>query len=178
MTMSETAISRFTVSSPLGVRTLRLRLFLLTLVSLKLPEVFRLTSRCCGVVVLGSRPRSFSGHSILMISAPNAPSQRVAHGPARTQLKSTTRIPARAFIRDTAPDCVCSPASYTQPRELRSSDMERLPAPQLTRAKSRDVVSRCGGSDPPPGERSYRRSPIMPLDAVVAPKTLTSTLYY
>src|SRR5262249_3778039 len=50
-------------------------------------------------VALGSRPRSFSGHSILMISAPNAPSQRVAHGPARTQLKSTTRIPASAFIR-------------------------------------------------------------------------------
>ena len=74
---------------------------MLTLVSLKLPEVFRLTSRCCGVVVLGSRPRSFSGHSILMISAPNAPSQRVAQGPARTQLKSTTRIPARAFMRET-----------------------------------------------------------------------------
>jgi hypothetical protein len=28
-------------------------------------------------------------HSIFMISAPKAPSQRVAHGPARTQLKST-----------------------------------------------------------------------------------------
>src|SRR4051794_6886496 len=96
--MSETAISRLTISRPFAVRRLRLRLFLLTLVSLKLPEVFRLTSRCCGVVVLGSRPRSFSGHSILMISAPNAPSQRVAHGPARTQLKSTTRIPARAFM--------------------------------------------------------------------------------
>jgi hypothetical protein len=54
-----------------AVRTLRLRLFLLTFVSLKLPEVFRLGSRCCGVVVLGRRPRSFSGHSILMISAPN-----------------------------------------------------------------------------------------------------------
>jgi hypothetical protein len=64
-----------------GVRTLRLRLFLLTFVSLKLPEVFRLGSRCYGVVVLGRRPRSFSGYSILMISAPNAPSQRAAHGP-------------------------------------------------------------------------------------------------
>jgi hypothetical protein len=75
-----------------------LMLFLLTFVSLKFPEVFRLTSRCRGVVVLGNRPRSFSGHSILMISAPKAPSQRVAHGPARTQLKSTTRVPARLFI--------------------------------------------------------------------------------
>src|SRR4051794_2158778 len=101
MTMSETAISRLTMSSPFAVRTLRLRLFLLTFVSLKLPEVFRLTSRCCGVVVLGSRPRSFSGHSILTISAPKAPSQRVAQGPARTQLKSTTRIPARALMRET-----------------------------------------------------------------------------
>ena len=73
MTMSETAISRLAISSPFAVRTLRLRLFLLTFVSLKLPEVFRLTSRCCGVVVLGSRPRSFSGHSILTISAPKAP---------------------------------------------------------------------------------------------------------
>src|SRR5437763_5425692 len=100
MTMSETAISRLTMSSPFAVRTFRLRLFLLTFVSLKLPEVFRLASRCCGVVVLGSRPRSFSGHSILMISAPKAPSQRVAQGPARTQLKSMTRIPARAFMRD------------------------------------------------------------------------------
>jgi hypothetical protein len=34
------------------------------------------------------RPRILS-HSIFMISAPKAPSQRVAHGPARTQLKST-----------------------------------------------------------------------------------------
>src|SRR5580704_13423859 len=35
-----------------------------------------------------------------MISAPNAPSQRVAHGPARTQLKSTTRMFSRARGRD------------------------------------------------------------------------------
>src|SRR5690242_6394214 len=97
--MSETAISRLTISSPLALRTLRLRLFLLTLVSLKFPEVFRLVSRCCGVVELGSRPRSFSGHSILMISAPKAPSQRVAQGPARTQLKSTTRMFSRARAR-------------------------------------------------------------------------------
>src|SRR3984957_17267567 len=94
--MSETAISRFTISRPRGLRTLRLRLLLLTLVSLKFPEVFRLTSRFCGVVVLGNRPRSFSGHSILMISAPSAPNQRVAHGPARPQLKSTTRMFSRA----------------------------------------------------------------------------------
>src|SRR5690242_2121067 len=97
--MSEIAISRLMISRPFGVRTLRLRLFLLTLVSLKFPDVFRLTSRFCGVVVLGRRPRSFSGHSTLMISAPRAPSHRVAHGPARTQLKSTTRIPANAFIQ-------------------------------------------------------------------------------
>ena len=107
ITISEMAISRLTISRPLGLRTLRLRLFLLTFVSLKLPEVFRLTSRSCGVVVLGSRPRSFSGHSILMISAPSAPSQRVAHGPARTQLKSTTRMPSSARGRDMA----CAPVS-------------------------------------------------------------------
>src|SRR3984893_18669359 len=99
--MSEIAISRFAISSPLGLRTFRQRLFLLTFVSLTLPEGFRLTSTPCGVVVLGSLPRSFSGHSILMISAPSAPSQRVAHGPARTQLKSTTRTPSRARRRDT-----------------------------------------------------------------------------
>src|SRR5271165_5824020 len=96
------AISRLAISKPLGTRTFRLRLFLLTLVSLKLPEVFRLTSRPRGVVVLGSRPRSFSGHSIFMISAPSAPSQRVAHGPARTQLKSTTRTCSSARGRDMA----------------------------------------------------------------------------
>src|SRR3954463_12033989 len=90
--MSDTAISFFAIARPFSLRTLSVRLFLLTLVSLKLPEVLRLTSTSCGVVVLGSLPRSFSGHSILMISAPNAPSQRVAHGPARTQVKSTTRI--------------------------------------------------------------------------------------
>src|SRR5215813_3642725 len=95
MTMSEMAISK-----PMALRTLRQRLFLLTFVSLKLPEVFKLTSRPWGVVVLGSLPRSFSGHSILMTSAPKAPSQRVAHGPARTQLKSTTRTPSRAPRRD------------------------------------------------------------------------------
>src|ERR1700722_1506966 len=94
--MSETAISRFTISRPLALRTLRLKLFLLTLVSLKFPEVFRLTSRFCGVVVLGKRPRSFSGHAILMVSSPRRPHQRVAHGPARTQLKSTTRMFSRA----------------------------------------------------------------------------------
>src|SRR5215467_3713830 len=98
--MSETAISRFAISRPLALLTFRLRLFLLTFVSLKFPEVFKLTSRFCGVVVLGSLPRSFSGHSILMTSAPKAPSQRVAHGPARTQLKSTTRTPSRARRRD------------------------------------------------------------------------------
>src|SRR5271170_5000858 len=100
--MSEMAISRFTISKPLALRTFRLRLFLLTFVSLKFPEVFKLTSRFCGVVVLGSRPRSFSGHSILMISAPNAPSHRVAQGPARTQLKSTTRRSLSACGRDMA----------------------------------------------------------------------------
>src|SRR5262249_28824686 len=100
--MSERAISRLAISRPFALRTLRLRLFLLTFVSLKFPEVFRLTSRCCGVVVLGSLPRSFSGHSIFMISAPKAPSQRVAHGPARTQLKSTTRMFSRARGRDIA----------------------------------------------------------------------------
>src|ERR1700758_4877704 len=100
ITKSETAVSRLMISRPLALRTLRLRLFLLTFVSLKFPEVFRLTSRLCGVVVLGNLPRSFSGHSILMISAPRAPSQRVAHGPARTQLKSTTRTFSRARGRD------------------------------------------------------------------------------
>src|SRR5690242_19304295 len=94
------AISCFTTSRPFALLTLRLRLFLLTLVSLKFPEVLRLGSRCCGVVVLGNRPRSFSGHSILMTSVPKAPSQRVAHGPARTQLKSTTRTFASACRRD------------------------------------------------------------------------------
>src|SRR6185295_2862984 len=98
--MSETAISRVAISRPLSLRTLRLRLFWLTFVSLKLPEVFRLASRFCGVVELGSRPRSLSGHSIFMISAPSAPSQRVAHGPALTQLKSTTRMFSSARGRD------------------------------------------------------------------------------
>ena len=75
---------------------------MLTFVSLKFPDVFRLTSRFRGVVVLGSLPRSLSGHSIFMISAPRAPSQRVAHGPARTQLKSTTRMFSSARGRDMA----------------------------------------------------------------------------
>src|SRR5215475_4663995 len=90
---------RLTMSRPLGVRTLRLRLRLFTFVSLKFPEVLKFTSTSCGVVELGSLPRSFSGHSIFIISAPKAPSQRVAHGPARTQLKSTTRMFSRACGR-------------------------------------------------------------------------------
>src|SRR5690242_8901604 len=40
------AISCFTTSRPFALRTLRLRLFLLTLVSLKFPEVLR--CRCAG----------------------------------------------------------------------------------------------------------------------------------
>src|SRR5262245_21300483 len=96
MTMSEMAIRRLASARPLDRRTLRVRLFLLTLVSLKFPDVLRLTSRFCGVVEEGRRPRSLSGHSILIISAPSAPSQRVAQGPALTQLKSTTRMPSSA----------------------------------------------------------------------------------
>src|ERR1700747_339634 len=119
--MSEMAISRFTISRPLALRTFRLRLFLLTLVSLKFPEVFRLTSRFCGVVVLGRRPRSFSGHSILMISAPKAPSHRVAHGPARTQLKSTTGIPAEAFFLGPLGSTVRSLILYTAGPDHRAS---------------------------------------------------------
>jgi hypothetical protein len=44
------ATSRFAISSPLAFRTFRLTLFLLTFVSLKLPEVLRLISRFRGVV--------------------------------------------------------------------------------------------------------------------------------
>jgi hypothetical protein len=62
------------------------------------------------VVLLGSLPRSLSGHSILMISAPKAPSQRVAQGPARTQLKSTTRMFSRARGRGIASFSCCSEA--------------------------------------------------------------------
>src|SRR5216683_904539 len=121
ITISETAISRFTISRPLPLRTFRLRLFLLTLVSLKFPEVFRLTSRFWGVVVLGNLPRSFSGHSIFMISAPKAPSQRVAQGPARTQLKSTTRMFSRARGRDIAAfsGCIGDHAAEAQPAKCR-----------------------------------------------------------
>src|SRR5215813_11846571 len=104
--MSEMAMRRLTISRPLEVRTLRLRLRLFTFVSLKFPEVLKFTSTSCGVVELGNLPRSFSGHSILIISAPRAPNQRVAHGPARTQLKSTTRIPSSARGRDMA-SCSC-----------------------------------------------------------------------
>src|SRR3984893_7515031 len=114
ITMSEMAINRFTISRPLALRTFRLRLFLLTFVSLKFPEVFRLTSRFCGVVVLGSRPRSFSGHSIFMISAPRAPSHRVAHGPARTQLKSTTRMFSRARGRNMRPPAKAKPITQRE----------------------------------------------------------------
>src|SRR5215216_2275954 len=108
------AMRRLTISRPLGVRTLRLRLRLFTFVSLKFPEVLKFTSTSWGVVELGSRPRSFSGHSILIISAPRAPNQRVAHGPARTQLKSTTRILSRALGRD----IVRSPALLVERRWL------------------------------------------------------------
>src|ERR1700724_3647917 len=104
------------VDSDEALRTLSLRLFLLTFVSLKFPEVFRLTSRFWGVVVLGSLPRSFSGHSIFTISAPRVPNQRVAHGPARTQLKSTTRMFSRARGRT-----MVSFSCYGQPQERRSS---------------------------------------------------------
>src|SRR3984957_9869961 len=116
--MSETAISRFAISRPLALRTFRLRLFLFTFVSLKFPEVFKLTSRFCGVVVLGSLPRSFSGHSILMTSAPKAPSQRVAHGPARTQLKSTTRMfpSARGSVTASFPRIAESGLCWCRPK--------------------------------------------------------------
>src|SRR5712691_4034552 len=129
------AMRRLTMSRPLGLRTLRLRLRLFTFVSLKFPEVFRLTSTPCGVVELGNLPRSFSGHSILIISAPRAPNQRVAHGPARTQLKSTTRIPSSARGRDMA-SCSCitgRPAPLTSPQrgEARRGEGARPPTPAV-----------------------------------------------
>src|SRR5712691_5801800 len=94
MTMSERAASRLAISSPLGVRTLRVMPRLLTLVSANCPGAFGPGSTPGGMTIrLLRRISKFSGHSILMISAPNAPNQRVAHGPARTQVKSSTRTP-------------------------------------------------------------------------------------
>ena len=153
--MSETAISRLTISRPLALRTFRLRLFLLTLVSLKFPEVFRLTSRCCGVVVLGSRPRSFSGHSILMISAPRAPSQRVAHGPARTQLKSTTRMFSRARGRDMA-----SFSCWGQARE-RGVAFGLMPSPSPP-ANHEALRRRLNSADLVPAELEHSRTAGLP----------------
>src|SRR5215469_604590 len=167
--MSETAISRFTMSRPLALRTLRLRLFLFTFVSLKFPEVFRLTSSFCGVVVLGSRPRSFSGHSILMISAPKAPSQRVAHGPARTQLKSTTRMFSRARGRDMAwfPCCgrtLRSPKDNADKAEHQQcGEPERYAAEHIHRGNGVADRPRFGGTSEPghvrhhPGDRCSER---------------------
>src|SRR5215831_7890050 len=147
--MSETAISRFAISRPLALLTFRLRLFLLTFVSLKFPEVFKLTSRCCGVVVLGSRPRSLSGHSILMISAPKAPSHRVAHGPARTQLKSTTRMFSRARGLDMASFSCWGQALRLAERDADKAEHQERGEPE------RDAAEHIDGGDGI-ADRAYR----------------------
>ena len=96
--MSERVTRRLIRSMPRAVRLLMVTLSLLALVSLKWPSVFRLAGRWGGLrppmpssLVLG-----FRGHSTLTTSAPSAPSHRLHQGPARTQMKSSTRIPVRA----------------------------------------------------------------------------------
>ena len=102
--------------------------FLLALVSLKLVAVLRFDSMPGGEYPV-VRPRSFKGHSTLITSAPKAPSQRVAHGPALTQVKSNTRTPASAF-GETA---ICS----------------------WVKAKSSSVISSSGRQIPQPWARIY-----------------------
>ncbi len=70
--------------------------FLLALVSLKLGVVLRSGSIHGGAAPL-VLPLWFRGHSTLITSAPKAPNQRVAQGPALTQVKSTTLMPANAL---------------------------------------------------------------------------------
>ena len=86
------------ISAPRGLRTFRDRLSLLALVSLKWPEEFMLGSMPGGVPAAPPpRPNSLKGHSTFITSAPSAPSHRVAQGPARTQVKSTIRMPSRGL---------------------------------------------------------------------------------
>ena len=99
--MSETAISRLTISSPLAAADVEAEALL---VDIGIVEI----SRSVQVYLKVLRGRGARQPAALILrpfdlddSAPNAPSQRVAQGPARNQLKSTTRIPARAFMRET-----------------------------------------------------------------------------
>src|SRR5947208_16702079 len=84
-----------------------------------------------------------------MISAPKAPSQRVAHGPARTQLKSTTRVPARLFIRTPSLSTeLGSYSSHTQARKPGTDDPPSgdgiHPSPSPTGDRFADAAFGCG----------------------------------
>ena len=119
MTMSDMASKRRVRSMPRAVRVFRVMLSLLELVSLKWPLVLRFTGRPSGVPapvkILSPRVFGLWGHSTLITSAPSAPSHRVHQGPARTQVKSNTRIPDKApgVVGASAPACTMgSPPGY------------------------------------------------------------------
>ena len=102
-------------SKPLSVRRLTVMLFLLALVSLKLVAVLRLAATPGGDAPV-DLPLSFRGHSTFITSAPKAPNQRVAQGPALTQVKSTTRTPSSAF----SVTAICSWVSAIASSEMTS----------------------------------------------------------
>ena len=97
-TTSEIEINRRTSSNPSVERMFRMMPSLLALASLKLPAALRPASMPAGVEDPAPLhlPSSVAGHSTLITCAPKAPSQRVAQGPALTQVKSSTRNPASA----------------------------------------------------------------------------------
>src|SRR5712691_11886753 len=91
-TTSALATSFFSMACPSGAFMLRVRLFLL-----------RLTERkyVASPSAKGGQPRVSSplpGSSTLMISAPMSPSDIKQNGPARTRVRSMTRMPARGGL--------------------------------------------------------------------------------
>jgi hypothetical protein len=109
----------------------------MTCMSLKWPSEFIVRGTPSGVVPMPGTlrttrpvdpPMAGSGHSTLMTSAPRSASQRHAHGPARTHVKSRTRSPSSG--RFAMP--VSSSGKGAPPWAIRG--------PSLTGASTRDLA--------------------------------------
>ena len=94
ITMSVERSRSLMICRPFGLRTLMVMLSFSAFWSLKWPFEFGPALASPRLPVRPVKASRGSGHSTLITSAPITDSQRVAHGPARTHVKSSTRTPS------------------------------------------------------------------------------------
>ena len=98
ITMSVERSRSLMICRPFGLRTLTVMLSFRAFWSLKWPLELGPALASPRLPVRPVKASRGSGHSTLITSAPRTASQRVAHGPARTQVKSSTRTPSSGLF--------------------------------------------------------------------------------